>query len=192
MFLDALSDTVLRRSPHEIVGAFLIAVVAALAASSLYMLLRRKFSDPLVLVAGITLAASAACMSVTATYLQTNGAATRDGSGITGFSAAGVPHGNMKQPPFPGPGPMHAPWHGAAGMPSTGFLMVMVADTNHDHVVSADEATAFVRSAGSANGSIDAQSIDTAVLKSLSHAPRAVIDAARESATPTPPVAASS
>jgi hypothetical protein len=136
-YLQQICDVILDRTAVELLGAIVVALVASLAMSGIYALVRRKVSDATALVAGMVLLASLACMAVSASHIAH---ARRAAMGRLGGPLSR--YGPPRDRPMLGP-------------PMESFLSLWItkmADTDRDGLVSADEASVaaarFVREAG--------------------------------------------
>jgi hypothetical protein len=167
MMLRALSESLPHTSTREVVGAFAFAVTAAMVATGVFWLLRHKASDRSGLVGALTLATAVAGVVFTAAYYQHSRLGSRNAGAM----------GPMPRPPlfgarqggaWPPWSPSRGSWPAVGAMPSTGTLIVIAADTDHDRRVSLDELTEFLRKADpDSKGWAEAGEIDRAVRAGL-------------------------
>jgi hypothetical protein len=94
--LISLRDVVADSSAQELVGALVIAMTVSLVMTGVYRLVRRKVSDPLVLMCGLMILASAASMALSSGHVYVRYAKARNGPGRTpGFFASQAGRGML-------------------------------------------------------------------------------------------------
>ncbi len=137
--LDALID----RTQDEWIGALMIALALALAAQIVFRLVRRRVSDPLLLVTGVVLASNVVAMMLVASYVGWVMSATPRDIPVRprmSFGEPGRPRGG---------GGLLLAWR-----------LLRQGDTDHDGRLSADEAAALVHAArGDDAGAADAHDL---------------------------------
>jgi hypothetical protein len=150
-FLSSIYDALVDRSPQELIGAILIALTISMATAGLFILLRRKVSDSLTLLTGLTLLASTTSMALAAGYVLPSHRHAR-----------GEAIGPARPPHWPPPVPER-------------YLVrriIEVADRDDDGILSADEAAdaaaRLVREAdASGKGSLDSATLAHALRETI-------------------------
>ncbi len=170
-FLDSVANAVLCRSPHEWIGALLIALTIALAMTALYTLAYRRFRDRSVLIITLILVANVASMTLAAGYLL-RAEANSEGA-YNGIRFRGEPSQYPSSPPSAAlsPGTLSPQPSDALAV----FLRQRVfdlADRNQDGLLSVDEAAIaaedFLRTAHiTPKDPIDGRSFDEALKTAL-------------------------
>ena len=125
LYLQAVCQTIVKVSSHELAGGLLVGLILSLAASGIWMLVRKKLADPLPALCGLILAVSGLSMAF--------------GLGHSHYQAE-----ILKYPPWAsGPNP-----RGDAPPPaSLGRRLLQDADANRDGRLTPEEAAQFVRDA---------------------------------------------
>lgn len=122
--VSSIVDVIVDRSPEELIGGVLIALVFALGLSGLFHLLRHKVSDTSTLIICLALSSNLVAMTAGAAFIRYK---------FTGGRAQGS-RSRSPEPPMPPP-----------GMPGsrTGFMagrILEAADLNGDRFLSSEEA----------------------------------------------------
>ncbi len=153
----AVSDFLLDRSPRDVVAGVLLAMVVSGALTGLFALVRRRSSEPLVLLLGLGILANlVATLTGVGYVLHVRGEVNRPKfvtSAPMGWSAPGRPGPCAHWPPPP---------HWTHGFSAP--VLVEKADADRDGRLSPEEAARFLRAADTAGkGSVDARDIEKAL-----------------------------
>jgi hypothetical protein len=154
-YFHAVLEIVADRSPDELVGALLVALVVSLVMTGLYGLVRKKVNDPLILMCSLMIVVSVASMATSAGYLR-HAAQRKRGN---------VPPGAAYQP---------VPAYGRGSQLARRIFEA--ADTNGDGKLSESEASKsaalFVQTLDpSGKGLVDEDTVRTAIRERLSLPP---------------------
>lgn len=142
-FLTTVADTVIDRSPEELIGAIVVALGLSMAVSGFYTRGRRKIGDQFMLMNGLVLVANVAAMAFAVGYLAYQQKVDEFPEGKLATAAS------CSNPSFllghtPGAESFLAPW------------VVGLADANKDGRVTPEEAAQFVKEADTGGrGSVD-------------------------------------
>jgi hypothetical protein len=162
-------DVFLDRSPGDLIGAVMIALVLALAMTGLYALRRKKTAEPLIVLIALMLVANVASMALAAGYLvKAWKSEAKVPGGSTPTTGMWPPSGGFK-PGVPGHsgspgGPPAGPW---CADPHVGQVFA-VADLDKNGRLTPEEVALFVKRADSSGkGSIDERDFSSAVREHL-------------------------
>ena len=156
-FLKSIADAVLGRTPEELIAAILLDVAIAAVVAGIYALGRRKSSPSTSFVGNLAFGAVASGMLLVAGYIQHRETAWMYGGGSVPQNGSGPARGPQAQ------GPPHQPPNGGIphGIWSSGFHVVVAADTDRDGRVTADELARMVHEADTdGDGSVTFHDID--------------------------------
>jgi hypothetical protein len=148
-FLNSVGDAVVDRSLEELIGAIMLALALALVMAGIYALGRRKVNDSTMLVTCLTIVSSLTSMALAGGFFTDM--IRKQRQEVRGVRSRGFP-----------PPPM-------AGMEEVmARQIMMMADTDGDHSLSAEEAAravdSFVRAAdASGKGSLDATTLANSI-----------------------------
>jgi hypothetical protein len=154
-YLTSLGNTIVDRSPDELIGAVMIALATSLAMAGLYMIGRRKLTDNLMPIIVLMIVGNLVSMALAAGYV--------------------VRARRLRRLPPHGAAAAILPWARPSASPEATLVETLfeVADKNHDGLLSADEASIgaaeFVHKADTGGkGSIDSDSLRTLLHGTLS------------------------
>ena len=151
----AVSDFLLDRSPRDVVAGVLLAMVVSGALTGLFALVRRRSSEPLVLLLGLGILAN-----LVATLTESATSSTSEGR-LIGRSSSRPPRWAGPPPADPVLRPLAPPPHWTHGFSAP--VLVEKADADRDGRLSPEEAARFLRAADTAGkGSVDARDIEKA------------------------------
>ncbi len=156
-FLESIADAVLGRTPEELIGAVLLGVAISAVLAGIYSLGQKKSPPSTSFVGNLAFGGVASGMLLAAGYIQYRETAWIVGEGPVSQNGSGPARGPQGQRP-----PHQPPNEGfPRGIWSSGFHVVVAADTDRDGRVTADELARMVHEADTdGDGSVNFHDID--------------------------------